>query len=311
MEIKEIKEHLTIQTVLHHYNLYPDKNNMLQCPFHADDKPSMKVYPNTNTFNCFGCGKNGDVIEFIQQKENCSKHVALIKAAELCGDVKPINGNAKQLNKEPQQNHTEILTKIFTYFQKGLNSSIAKKPKEYLQSRNLKAELLEIGYNSGQFHHRGKLNETDTKACIAAGLLIPYNGKTPNSNGTTYTAFAKECIMFPLKDRNGNIVSLYGRSIIDNKKSKHFYTAGRTGLYPGYPNPNTKGLIITEAVIDAATLQLTIDNEQFSVLAAYGTNGLTAEHIEAIKELPNLQEIIFFFDGDKAGTKLPSSDYCK
>ncbi|WP_409371810.1 CHC2 zinc finger domain-containing protein [Saccharicrinis fermentans] len=40
--------------------MYPYKNNMLKCPFHADDKPSLKVYPNTNTFNCFGCAANGD-----------------------------------------------------------------------------------------------------------------------------------------------------------------------------------------------------------------------------------------------------------
>ncbi|NJK96359.1 MAG: hypothetical protein HC905_16895 [Bacteroidales bacterium] len=38
-----------------------------------------------------------------------------------------------------------------------------------------------------------------------------------------------------------------------------------------------------------------------SILAAYGTNGLTTEHIQAINQLQNLQEIIFFFDGDNAG----------
>ncbi len=312
MEINEIKQRLSIQTVLQHYKLHTDKNNMLQCPFHADDTASMKVYPNTNTFNCFGCGKNGDVIEFIQLKENCNKHTALVKAAELAGssavtnvkaggEIKPINGKIVQ-PKKPKENHIEILTRIFAYFQNGLNSSIAKKPKEYLQSRNLNHELLEVGYNSGQFHHRGKLNEKDMQACIAAGLLIPYNGKTPNSNGTTYTAFAKECLMFPLKDKSGNIVSLYGRSIIDNKKSKHFYTANRTGLYPGYPSQNVNRLILCEAIIDAATLlQIPEITEAHSVLACYGTNGLTAEHTEAIKGLQKLEEIIFFFDGDHAG----------
>jgi DNA primase catalytic core len=303
MEIKDIKARLNIDTILKHYGLHPDKNNMLKCPFHADDTASMKIYPNTNTFNCFGCGKNGDVIEFIQLKENCNKHTALVKASELVGDTKPVNGKTVQ-PKKPTQNNTEILTKIFTYFQNGLNSSIAKKPKEYLQSRNLNHELLEIGYNSGQFHHRGKLNEKDMQACIAAGLLIPYNGKTPNSNGTTYTAFAKECLMFPLKDERGNIVSLYGRSVNENKNGKHFYTANRTGLYPGYPSPNTTGLILTEAIIDTATLlQIPEITNEYEILSCYGTNGLANEHTEAIKNLPNLQEIIFFFDGDKAGSE--------
>ena len=64
MEIADIKARLSIQTVLQHYGLQPDKNNMLCCLFHADDVASMKIYPNPNTFNCFGCGKNGDGIEF-------------------------------------------------------------------------------------------------------------------------------------------------------------------------------------------------------------------------------------------------------
>lgn len=91
MEIQDIKQRLSIQAVLQYYQLHPDKNNMLKCPFNADDKPSMKIYSNTNTFNCFGCGKNGDVIEFIQLKENCNKHNALVKAAELTGgEIKPL-----------------------------------------------------------------------------------------------------------------------------------------------------------------------------------------------------------------------------
>ncbi len=73
MEIQEIKQHLSIHTVLKHYGLQPNRNNMLKCPFHADDKPSMRIYPTTNTFNCFGCNKNGYQIEFCTLKEG-NKH---------------------------------------------------------------------------------------------------------------------------------------------------------------------------------------------------------------------------------------------
>ncbi len=303
MEIQEIKQRLSIQTVLKHYGLQANRNNMLSCPFHADDKPSMKIYPNTNTFNCFGCGKNGDQIEFCTLKEG-SKHKGLLKATELTGDIKPINGKPKPQKSQPKENHTEILTKIFSYFQNGLNSSVAKKPKEYLQSRNLSHELLELGYNSGQFHHRGKLEAKEQEACINAGLLIPYNGSVPNANGTTYTAFAKDCVIFSLKNKQNQITSLYGRSIIDNKNAKHYYTVNRTGLYPGYPKQATTRLILTEAIIDTATLlQIQEITNQYELLSCYGTNGLTEEHKQAIKELQYLQEIIFFFDGDKAGNE--------
>ena len=63
----------------------------------------------------------------------------------------------------------------------------------------------------------------------------------------------------------------------------------------------TETLIITEAIIDAASLLQIEELKSISILSAYGTNGLTAEHTEAINQLPNLQEVIFFFDGDAAG----------
>lgn len=57
MEIKDVKGKLSILTVLTHYGISPNKNHMLRCPFHEDDKPSMKIYPQTDIFHCFGCGR--------------------------------------------------------------------------------------------------------------------------------------------------------------------------------------------------------------------------------------------------------------
>src|SRR5690606_31344041 len=82
----------------------------------------------------------------------------------------------------------------------------------------------------------------------------------------------------------------------------HFYLKDRKGLYPNYPEPNTKKLILTESIIDAASLlQIETITKKHVVLACFGTNGLTEEHQQAIKELPQLEEVIFFFDNDSAG----------
>ena len=108
----------------------------------------------------------------------------------------------------------------------------------------------------------------------------------------------KQCVIFPLKGKKEKIVSLYGRSIFNNTDAKHYYTRNRKGLYPGYPKADAKQLILTEAVIDAATL---LEHTDYTALACYGTNGFTAEHEQAIKELKQLEEVIIFFDGDDAG----------
>jgi DNA primase len=76
----------------------------------------------------------------------------------------------------------------------------------------------------------------------------------------------------------------------------------REGLYPGYPSLQTKKLILTESIIDAASLleQKEITS-QYSILSLYGTNGLTDEHIKAITELPQLEEIILMLNADEPG----------
>ncbi len=106
-------------------------------------------------------------------------------------------------------------------------------------------------------------------------------------------------MVFPLKDKSGTIVSLYGRNIeSEGKDDRHFYTTNRSGLYPGYPDAATEILIITESIIDSATLGLyTI----YASLALYGTNVLNEELKEAVSQLKNLKEIIFFLNGDEAG----------
>jgi DNA primase/predicted transcriptional regulator len=123
-------------------------------------------------------------------------------------------------------------------------------------------------------------------------------------NPGSQTTQMKYCLIFPLKDQQNNTVSFYGRSILNDTDKRHYYSANRKGLYPSYPAISTQTLVLTEAIIDAATLlQVPEITENLTVLSLYGTNGLTDEHLAAIKELPELTEIILFLDGDEAGRK--------
>jgi len=277
MQIPDIKKHLPITKVLSHYGIIPDKNNHIKCPFHSDDKPSCKIYAETNTFHCFGCGATGDQIEFIEKYEKCSKHAALKKATELTGEETKNTDVMGIASKQAESVETENFAELFSKQKEGLPRS--PKAQQYLKERGLlrqsSATELEIGYNSG------------------------VNWKK-----------LKQCITFPLKDKNRNIVSLYGRRVAadNNKESgyaleygKHYYSESRKGLYPNYPPQETEILIITEAIIDATSLLQIEELKEVTILSAYGTNGLTAEHKAAIAELKNLQEVIFFFDGDQAG----------
>lgn len=64
------------------------RNNMVSCPFHNDRTPSMKV---DNRFHCFGCGADGDVIDFVSRIFGISSLEAAQKIASDFGisyDVK-------------------------------------------------------------------------------------------------------------------------------------------------------------------------------------------------------------------------------
>jgi DNA primase len=299
MEIDEIKAGLPLKNVLQHYQLYPDKQSRVCCPFPDDKTPSLQVYYKTQTAYCFSSncpthGKSMDVIDFILHMEKCSKHEAIEKAKQLTsGHSTGTSNEVKTLTKQA------VLTKMFSYFKNAVHNS--KPAQEYLQSRSLDFKQTEVGYNAGQYHHGTRKDEALIKSCIAVGLLQD-SGNKGRTGEAAYNVFGKWCIVFALKDKDGHIAGLYFRSTLNEKESKHFYLKDRAGLYPSYPKPGTKKLILTEAIIDAATLlQVPEISAAYSVLSCYGTNGLTDEHIKAIGELKELEEIIFFFDGDQAG----------
>jgi DNA primase len=293
MEIQEIKQRLRIETVLARFQLTPDHNNRLKCPFHDDKTPSMQVYPKTGTWTCFSsnCSAgSGDQIDFIMKKEGCTKHEAILKAKDLLG-VATTPSDAESFSR------VAVLTKIYASFRNGMQRSVVGR--QYMEGRSLDSDQLEVGYNSGQYHHNGKVNDRLIKSYVKYGLL------KPGVKGG-HQVFGKGCICFALRNPKHQVTGLYFRSTMETNgngnHARHFYLKDRQGLYPGYPDPGTKRLILTEAVIDAATLLQTDEiAKEYGILALYGTNGMTDEHKSAIRGLASLEEVILFFDGDQAG----------
>jgi len=90
--IEEFKAKINISEIIEGYggvekvDEYSD-GWMGLCPFHDDTKPSFKVYPETQSFYCFGCEAGGDVIKFVQLKEDCDFHAAIRKLEDITGLV--------------------------------------------------------------------------------------------------------------------------------------------------------------------------------------------------------------------------------
>jgi len=297
MEIAEIKQQLTIDKVLSHYQLTPNKSNMLCCPFHDDKTPSLQIYPKTNTYCCFSgnCDAGtGDVIDFIQLKDKSTKHEALNKAKSLLPDRNEVKAGLGHVNGTSTGNgqalsRMAMLTKFYDSSLQGMSKS--ESAKTYATERGLDWKGLPIAFAGNRV--QSKWNDTYKQQAEQLGLI--------KKVGNSYAHHFNNCLLFPLINAQGKIVSLYGRSISDKR---HIYLkGGHQGLYPKYPGREARHLIITESIIDAATLLHHFPDDQYTILALYGTNGFTKEHTEAIKALQHLEEIILFLDGDEAGRK--------
>jgi DNA primase len=293
MEIAEIKAQLTIAQVLDHYGLKANQNNMLCCPFHNDKTPSLQIYPQTNTYCCFSSNckaGTGDVIEFIRLMEKGTKHEAILKAKSLLGHP-PVGGQAT----ETKTTQAEALSRVavLVRYIEGCRKGIAngERARLYAAERGLDWQALKLGFTTDRAVPES-WNKHYKESAASLGLV----NKTKDGR---YLGRFKNCLVFPLQNAQGHPVGIYGRSLDQG----HYYLPGaHQGLYPEYPNAETKKLILTEAVIDAATLhqQATITNE-YATLACYGTNGFTTEHEQVIRELKQLEEVVIFFDGDEAG----------
>jgi DNA primase len=262
MTIPEIKAALPIATVLAHYGLEAGAKGSMRCPFHDDEAASMKIYRDTNTAYCFAGGCEVKNVDVIDFIMRMEKSTK----REAILKAKAMCG--------------ETLTKPTAPLAPPSGTGGAK--------LNLSV-IYEESINGMERTPSGR------EYCTARGL---------ETNGVGYRSrkakekWGRGCIIFPLVNEGCKVVGLYGRAV---KGRGHYYTADRAGLYPEYPDPTTATLLLTESVIDAASIVGILDS--VTVLALYGTNGLTAEHRHEIKTLGNLQEVVLALDGDEAGRK--------
>lgn len=263
MDIGQIKERLDILEVAAHLDIQiEERSKKACCPFHDDKTPSLQFSQEKQIATCFSSNCNAGTMDVISLTEKKLN----ISTHEALKYLSNLIGEVQQ-TKPIQVKETANYQKDFEQMQSSFIASSTARA--YVENRNLNRTKLEIGYNAFK------------------------------SSKFTYL---RGCITFGLRDESGKVVSMYGRSVRDNDKARHYYTSNRKGLYPHYPSVASRHLILTESVIDAATL-LSIEEitKQYEILTLYGTNGLTAAHSEALSQLPSMREIILFFDGDQAG----------
>lgn len=189
----------------------------------------------------------------------------------------------------------ELLKRVFGIFKTGLFHS--KPAKEYLDKIGIEQENLDCGYNSAQFHHREGLSEEETETSLEIGLLSPYYRKTPHGKDTTYSTFGGYSIIFPILNDNNEIVSFFAKNIKNGKGA----ILNKQGIFPKYPAHDIQHLLITENILDAASIYQ--DNnikDKYGILALNAIEQLPDDFLKAIAPLNQLKEITFIIKPSKA-----------
>jgi DNA primase len=261
--IEEIRMRNDIVDVVSEYIKLDKKgsNNFGLCPFHKEKTPSFCVSETKQIFNCFGCGKGGNVIQFIMLTENLD----FIEAVKLLADRAKIDlpesddkeGKEKaKLRQELLKINTEAARFYYSNLTLDKNSGI----RNYLTGRGLDEGTIKrfgIGFAGTEWDQLYKfLVEKSFKIGIIekSGLVLK------NKNGGFYDRFRGR-IIFPIFDVRGNVIAFGGRVTDDslpkymNSPETPVYNKGKN-LYALNlaKNSGDTRIIIVEGYMDVISL---------------------------------------------------------
>ena len=281
------------------------------CPFHDEKTASFSLNEKKQIYYCFGCGASGSVVNFLMQYERLSFPEAIEELASMQGIRVPYTDNennqidqSKQIeSRNIRRDLYTLMAKITNFYQQQLALSTSIDAHKYLEQRGLNTEIIaryKIGYapNSSQLAF-----QTIVKTKNEAELYDKAGMSVNNDRGNRFDRFRGR-IMFPIRDRQGNVIAFGGRTII-NDSAKYLNSPETPIFHKGFQlyglyealeaNRNPKQLIIVEGYMDVVSLaQYGIDY----AVAALGT-ATSEEHIKLLFRATD--SVIFCYDGDNAG----------
>lgn len=274
------------------------------CPFHAEKTPSFTVYPDNQSYYCFGCGKGGDIITFTRDIENLDYLDAVRFLADRAGLNMPDEDYDDTLSKK-RKRMLEMNKEAARFFYKELMSEQGKGCLSYWTgARGLSMQTIKhfgLGYAPDDWHalhyYMRGLHYSDQEL-YEANLL-----RRSEKNGSVYyyDNFRNRA-MVPIIDLRGNVIAFGGR-VLDDSKPKYVNTSD-TLVYKKssalFALNFAKGsgsdqLILCEGYLDVITLhQAGFTN----AIAGLGT-ALTDEQVRLISRY--CREVILSYDNDDAG----------
>lgn len=275
------------------------------CPFHQEKSPSFKITPSTGLWHCFGCGKGGDVFDYVCERENLDFPDAIRFLADRAGiELKEERtGHAAG----PKRNRLiECLTAAQEFYNKQLmrvRGAAFQEARSYCAGRGFGSEVCKkwmLGFAPGHALLVQHLQSKGfTKAEMqAANLAVERKGYLQD--------VFYDRVMFPIHDELGRCIGFGGR-VMGDAKPKYLNTRETPVFHKGkylFAFDYAKQAITTTAVAivcEGYTDVIAMHEAGFShAVAALGTS-FSLDHVKLLSRFA--KTIICMFDGDAAGQK--------
>ncbi|MGB9879380.1 MAG: DNA primase, partial [Anaerolineae bacterium] len=305
--IDEIKERLDIVDVISSYVPLKKagRNYKALCPFHSEKTPSFVVFPDTQSWHCFGaCNTGGDIFTFIMRRENMEFGEALRLLAERAGvSLEPHREGEEIAGKLIERLRTinSLAAEYFHYLL--LNSPEGARARDYLGKRGISEqtrEAFQLGYARDEWQALGQYLTSKGYSwsdLLEAGLVLE------RKEGGYYDRFRGRLI-FPIRDVRGHIVG-FGARALDDAQPKYL-NSPQTPLFDKssilYGIDQAKNaireqgfVVIVEGYMDVLMAH---QHGRKNVVASMGT-ALTEKQVRVIKKLT--KKLVLALDADAAG----------
>ncbi len=297
-----------VEVICEHLKLEKKGKEMVGlCPFHTDHKPSMYVNPAKQIFKCFACGVGGDVLKFVQMKENLTFPQAVERLAQRAGiALEPVR--RRQDDAVDNSLDTATLAKINSWATNHWTANLWDDQKgaaarDYIRQRQITEESArkwQLGLAIDSWDDlvgKASAKRDAAKSLIAAGLAVE------KERGGCYDKFRNR-LMFPILDVTGRVIAFGGRTLGDDPakymnspatalfdKSNSLYGLAQARAAIG----DSGTVVVAEGYTDVMMAhQFGIEN----VVAALGTS-MTNGHARILRRYA--KRIVLLFDSDVAG----------
>ncbi len=302
----EVKQRTDIVEVINQYTKLTKAGRTFRglCPFHSETRPSFFVYPEQQSWHCFGaCNTGGDVFSFIMKKQGIDFGEALRLLAQKAGITIPSRFEP-DTGKDERERLYQVNEAATQYFHNLLlNSPAGEKARSYLASRGLSPETItnfQLGFSLDSWEalkqylmERGYTGDE----LLTTGLIIEAEA------GKTHDRFRNR-LMFPIYDIRGHITG-FGARVLDDSLPKYL-NSPQTPLFD--KSSSVYGINLASSAIRQQNIAVIVEgymdvitahqNGFNNVVASMGT-ALNEKQVSTLKKLT--KNMVLALDADAAG----------